>query len=302
MARWLTCRDYRREYPQRCPDYPHKADRGIQHDPTRTDCYRVFLWKGGYRKAKGFTSLKAAWDYRDEENTSISKTRKLTTHTLLKDLRVGDVIKSYYNQLRPEGEIDWVMQAAAAFNKDAGMEKKRQEYNSKEFYLRTFLQKETAICKMPVLDFTRRKVKEYLKRRLGSEFRRQGWVEAKPLTLSALKREISPLSSAFELLKDDYPFFVNPFTGCFKNLDLEGVEVSSRKGGRPLEEGEIEKILDACKTCQGMNKYWLPLAIFIAYETGMRRSEILDLRDGDIEPGFIHIRHEKIGKKLGMRK
>jgi len=67
--------------------------------------------------------------------------------------------------------------------------------------------------------------------------------------------------------------------------------IGSTKGGRTrsLIDGELEKLLEACNGC--LNKvneplrwrYYAPLAIYLAVETGMRLQEIFNLEWGDID-------------------
>lgn len=51
----------------------------------------------------------------------------------------------------------------------------------------------------------------------------------------------------------------------------------------PVRTNELERILEACKSCVGKNKLYMRLAINMAVQTGMRQQEILYLRWNDID-------------------
>lgn len=65
-------------------------------------------------------------------------------------------------------------------------------------------------------------------------------------------------------------------------------KVSRRKRKRRLDDrpdrhNELERILDACARLRGDNFVFIPLAINLAIQTGMRQQEILNLRWSDID-------------------
>ena len=62
-----------------------------------------------------------------------------------------------------------------------------------------------------------------------------------------------------------------------------------------------ERILAACECCLPPNNYYLPLAIYLAIDTGMRRQEIFNLiwADIDDENRRIRIRKSKTDKVTG---
>jgi integrase len=58
---------------------------------------------------------------------------------------------------------------------------------------------------------------------------------------------------------------------------------------------ELDKLEQACASCRGLNRYYVPLAIYLALETGMRLQEIFNLRwqDINVEKRRIEIRQSK---------
>ncbi len=52
---------------------------------------------------------------------------------------------------------------------------------------------------------------------------------------------------------------------------------------RRLEGDELSRIEAACKKCKGLNQLYIPLAVYLAIETGMRLQEIFNLTWKDIE-------------------
>lgn len=70
---------------------------------------------------------------------------------------------------------------------------------------------------------------------------------------------------------------------------------------RSLEGDELERILKACERCLIPNNYYVPLAIYLAIDTGMRRQEIFNLVWADIDNDNrrIKIRKSKTDKATG---
>jgi integrase len=216
---------------------------------------------------------------------------------------VGNVLQEYLNKIARKDSVEDAagMLDAALSGKQYVAKERTDERISSVFYLRRFLRDETGHCNKLVKDFTRAVIKGYIKRRSEEVYEgpsSKRWKKGKLPTLAAIKREISPLSKAFNRLKDHDQTYLNPFSGCFDDEDFDDIREHSRKG-RSLESGELEMMLEKCNSCMGQNLVLVPLVILIAYETGMRRKEILNLswEDVNFAEEYIHIRHEKIDKK-----
>ena len=91
----------------------------------------------------------------------------------------------------------------------------------------------------------------------------------KKITAKSLKRQLSPVSNMFRHARIEWEIPVkNPLDGL-------RLKVTDNKRERRLRQGEIERLLSACK--KSRNKLVAPIIMF-ALETGMRRGEILALR------------------------
>ncbi len=53
---------------------------------------------------------------------------------------------------------------------------------------------------------------------------------------------------------------------------------------RRLRDGELQRLDKASKDCRGLNRYYVPLAIYLAIETGTRLQEIFNLTWRDMDP------------------
>jgi integrase len=110
------------------------------------------------------------------------------------------------------------------------------------------------------------------------------------ITMRTISRERNLLQNVFEIAREQWGFsnLFNPFRG----LKLQG---SKFKRTRRLEEGEYQQLIAACSKCQGLNKFYLPIGIDLAIETGMREQELFNLRwrDIDFRRRVIHIRKSK---------
>jgi len=95
--------------------------------------------------------------------------------------------------------------------------------------------------------------------------------------------------------RDSFASLVNPF----RDIRIKGSTGGRRE--RSLEGNELQRILDACKKCVGDNKFYVPLAIHMAIDTGMRRQEVCNLTcaDIDVQHRRIKIRKSKTDAVMG---
>ncbi|WP_420338044.1 site-specific integrase [Roseibium sp.] len=91
----------------------------------------------------------------------------------------------------------------------------------------------------------------------------------KTITPNSLKRQLAPISHAFEIARTEWgiPIKENP---------VEGLRLKARDNRRErrLRDGEHEKLLEAARTRQSPYMEWI---VIFAIETAMRRGEILGL-------------------------
>jgi integrase len=113
------------------------------------------------------------------------------------------------------------------------------------------------------------------------------------ITPAAVHREINAIQPAWKWARKHWRLknLENPF----RDIEIKQSDVAR---DRRLEPGELDKLTAACKACLGLKRYYMPLAIYLAVETGMRRKEMLTLtwEDVDIDRRIIKIRNSKTGK------
>jgi integrase len=107
--------------------------------------------------------------------------------------------------------------------------------------------------------------------------RKETWRD-KPIKNSTIRRDINSISNVFVVAKKEWGYenLTNPFAG----IKLKG---SINRRERRLKPGELKKLQQACERCLGLNRLYVPLAIHLAVDTGMRLQEILNLTWQDID-------------------
>ena len=94
------------------------------------------------------------------------------------------------------------------------------------------------------------------------------WV--KPISPRTVRRQLNIIQGVFQAAieyRDGFSSLPNHF---------RGIRVQGSIGGRrerSLEGDELERILKACEKCRIPNNYYVPLAIHLGIDTGMRRQE-----------------------------
>jgi integrase len=140
---------------------------------------------------------------------------------------------------------------------------------SEEYFLKRFQQH--PMCKLTLAAVRKADAYNY-----KNERQLETW-NGKPISQGTVKRQIGILHNIFEVAKQEWGFenLTNPFDRM-KLKDGPGRE-------RPARPGELERIIGACKTCRAANRYYMPLAIYLAIETAMRQQEIFNLLWSDID-------------------
>src|SRR5262249_30111087 len=163
--------------------------------------------------------------------------------------------------------------------------------------LRAFLRDD--ICSKNLLQLTKQDVNRFVKKKETETWKPPGSNgEAKPLSPRTIRRLLNIIQRAFSWSAE--------FRNGFEHLPnhFAGIRVQGSTGGRrrrSLNDGELDQILEACKKCHAPNNYYLPLAIQLAINTGMRRQEIFNLvwRDIDDVNRRITIRKSKTDRATG---
>jgi integrase len=155
------------------------------------------------------------------------------------------------------------------------------------------------ICSKNLLQLTKQDVNWFIEKKKNATWKSPGSNgEAKPLSPRTIRRLLNILQRVFQ--------WTIEFRSGFENLPnhFRGIRIQGSTGGRrerALEDGELEIILEACKHCLEPNRYFVPLAIHLAIDTGLRRQEIFNLMWTDIDDvnRRIRIRKSKTDKATG---
>ena len=150
-----------------------------------------------------------------------------------------------------------------------------------------------------VLDFSRQDVFQWVERKQQITWKPPGSNgQGKRILPRTIRRQASAIQRAFEYAKETR----DGFAGLINHF--RGIRIVGSSGGRrerSLEGNELERILEACKSCRPPNNFYVPLAIYLAIDTGLRRQEIFNLTWNDINDTNrrIHIRKSKTDKVMG---
>ncbi|ODR96660.1 shufflon-specific DNA recombinase [Methyloceanibacter superfactus] len=152
---------------------------------------------------------------------------------------------------------------------------KKRGYEVERIVLTAFLRH--PICRKPLSHIRTEDFATYRDERL------------KTISMTSLKRQLSPLHNLFEVARDEWglPLPENP-------LGKLRLSASQRRRERRLNEGELDRLMAAAGSCR--NPLIVPIILF-AVATGMRRGEILNVRWDHIdrEGRSLLIPHTKNG-------
>jgi integrase len=158
-----------------------------------------------------------------------------------------------------------------------------RESEANETWVLLRFMEDNPLCNKFLKDVDKYDGLEYIKRRQVARWRGPGgnWRAAKEITPRTVRKEASLLKRVFDhaCRKREYQGLVNPFLREHIG-EIEGSTKGQRE--RALRPGELQAIERACERCQRGNQFYIPLAIHIAIETGMREQEIFNLQWGDI--------------------
>ena len=155
------------------------------------------------------------------------------------------------------------------------------------------------ICSKSVLDFSKQDVHRWIEKKKNETWKPPGAKgEGKPISPRTVRRQLNIIQRVFQAAieyRDGFSSLPNHF---------RGIRVQGSTGGRrerSSEGDELERILKACEKCRIPNNYYVPLAIHLGIDTGMRRQEIFNLVWADIDDNNrrIKIRKSKTDKATG---
>jgi integrase len=234
-------------------------------DPGRKLPWRADWYQGPRRRQRYFLTKDEAENCEAAHKASIRNRGLPLTTKALERLTVGKLLERYRDEVTPA-------------KPGAVLETYRINWLLREEPGKT-------LCGRSCAFLDRSAAWDYINSR-----KRQQSMRGTPITMRTISRERNLLQNVFEIAREQWGFssLVNPFRG----LKLKG---SKYKRTRRLEDGEYRQLIAACQNCQGLNKFYLPIGIDLAIETGMREQEIFNLRwrDVDFRRRVIHIRKSK---------
>lgn len=221
---------------------------------------RNLPWRAKVKgQVKDFPTRKDAEFWEAMQLRSYALTGLPLTIEALKQVTVGEVIERYLKEKTPlkgsaSSEIT-VLEKILGFKKG----------------IRDPSRKRSWICELSLAAIRKQDAYKFKDERL-----KDTW-NGKPITEGSVKRQIGILHRIFEVAREEWGYenLANPFRGM-KLRENPGRE-------RRLKDGELERLLTACQACRGLNKIYVPLAIYLAIETGMREQEIFNLRWPDVD-------------------
>jgi integrase len=223
----------------------------------RTLPWRAFIHRKGHTPiSKGFLYEEDAKRWANEQERSITLTGLPLTADDYRKVLVKDIVQRYLDEITPtKGSQESETIVLTRFKNDFAKDK-------------------------TLLSFTKQDAYAYRDSRLKTIFR------GKKITARTVQREINSIRNVFSIARKEWGYsnLINPFS----ELDLKGGKYRRK---RRLQDGEMERLENACSHLHEQNKWYVPLAIYLAVETGMRLDEIFNLewRDIDIDNRRIDI-------------
>jgi integrase len=217
-----------------------------------------------------FRTRKEAEHWAAENERSIRMAGLPLTTEALQKTTVGEIVKSYLKERTPA----------------------KGSAESERIVLARYLKRPEADLSLAAVSGQRKYGYAYRDDRL-----KETW-KGKPITARTVWREITVLRRAFNVAREEWGYtnLGNPFQGI--RFDKPTMYRRKRRldpGVGPRGQDELDRLIGACDKCRGLNKYYVPLAINLAIETGMRLQEIFNLtwEDIDFEKRRIEIRKSK---------
>ena len=271
----------KRNYGNGIFDLRYRAD-GTRSDYTGDLPFLACCHYGKQQYKRQFPTYKEALDWKEDQkeqhrnrdNIGYFKRKDLER---LRELTVKDVIYRYIdymsgrrNEDDPNGSIDVVR-------------------------LHDFCGQ--GIAAIPLAEIKKHHFVKYFEQRQKETFTRKGWKVEKPRTARTVARERNLLQRAFQVsIEQNFFDICHLLENPVSDITIEGSKYSKTRTLRP---GEEEKLIKAFEACQGRNRYYGPLAMYLSLDTAMRLQEIVRLvwSDIDFEHRRIKIRKTKTDKQ-----
>jgi integrase len=245
-------------------------------DKARALPWRAQIRRKGHKTLVKMFKTRAEADlWANEQERSIRLAGLPLTTEDLKKHTVGDIVRRYMNEITPT-KGSRVSEAAV---------------------LNRFLQH--PICAKALAYVTRQDAYQYVSDRLKATWKvKHGKGDPRPITARTVRREVNSIQHVFEVAREQWGF--NNLPNPFRALKIKG---SMFRRNRRLKEGELQKLEEVCRHCRGLNRYYVPLAIYLAVETGMRLQEMFNLtwQDVDIKKRRVEVRKSKTDHLTGIK-
>ena len=242
-----------------------------------TDKRRRLPWRAKVKgTVKDFLTKKDAELWEREQHRSYTLTGLPLTIEALQKVTVGEIVARYLKDKTPL--------KGSAVSETTVLERLLGFKNG----VRDPERKQHPMCGLSLAAINETDAYGYRDQRLKDTWR------GKVISPTTVRREINTLHRIFEIAKKEWGYknLPNPFD----RLEIQNDEYGRE---RRLDPGEYERLIDACDECRGTNQLYIPLAIRLAVETGMRLQEIFNLTwaDIDVEGRRIVIRKSKTDHK-----
>jgi integrase len=222
-----------------------------------------------------FKTRKEAEEYQEEQNSRKRRTGLGLPGTIddLRKYTVRDIIRSYMANQEAITEDDEIYEDVEELSSESSL--------PENVFLTLYKFSRRDICDLDLFQFNQQVAEQYRDDRLKETWKPHNSIgEPKPVSPRTVRWEISHFQRAWKAAKkwQGLSHLENPW----EKLTVPGS--TGGRGKRGLKPGELEKLIEHCKGCLGPNRYYVPLAIHLAIETGMRRQELIGLEWRDIDP------------------
>jgi integrase len=248
--------------------------------------YRVrFRPKAGRKgRIEYFETKPKAKAWQEDQYSEARKTRK-GLHSIQdwRNHKVSDIVRSYLSN--------------RVYLEDRDLTRKElEEENTRPYNVFTVLWDFSCrpIADRDLFEFNERVAEKYIEDRLREAKKvHNSKTEQGTISPTSVGWEVMKIQKVWEWARQSYPDLIdldNPWKKANNKPRSTGIPRD-----RELVGDEEDRLLKACKACLGRNRYYLPLGIMLAAETGMRRQEFmnLDWEDIDFKGRRITIRKSK---------
>ena len=242
--------------------------------------YRAFASNNGKQLSKTHEKLNEAIAWKEANDSHARKKGEFLSNRIFEKTTVSQLADVYRNG----GELNGRKITGGVNIKGNPLG------NSEKVYINKFISWLKLNGDPDLASFDESGASDYVDMRLRDTWQGKGWGTVHKVQPSSVRREINAIQPMWKMARRKWGFkgLENPF----EDTAIAGSDIQST---RRLKPGELEKIITATENSYGMHRYYIPLALDLALETGMRREEIFELtwEDVDLVNRRINIRKSK---------